>query len=41
MAHDEQKGEMDVNPDEQTLEVNTDKEIAKLGYFLEEMDQII
>ena len=41
MAHDEEKGEMEVNPDEQTLQVNTDKEIAKLGYFLEETDQII
>lgn len=41
MAHNEQKGEMKVNPDEQRLEVNTDKEIAKLGYFLEETDQII
>lgn len=41
MAHDEQTGEVDEKSDEQWLEVNIDKEIAKLGYFLEETDQII
>ena len=41
MSDDEQTGKVKVNPEEQRLEGSIDKEIAKLGYFLEETDQNI